>query len=141
MAARRRLDSRSKGKRGELAWVNELKALGHYAERTVQRSGRGGGPFDVLAIDFGIPNWEVKLEEKLNVAQALDRAAEDAGDRIWAMAWKRKYKGWYISMNIRAMVSLIIWAFNRGRALPHIDIVKDLPEREARPPLAAQEAR
>lgn len=41
-----------------------------------------------------IPHWEVKGEEALNLPAAMDRAAEDAGDRFWGLAWRKKRKPW-----------------------------------------------
>jgi Holliday junction resolvase len=101
------LNSRAKGKRGELQWVNYLKEHGYPARRSVQHSGRGGGPFDVIAEHCPIPDWEVKLEEKLNLWAAMDRAAEDGKGKAWALAWRRKQKKWIVVIEAEKLMELL----------------------------------
>lgn len=103
----KRLNSRRKGANGERMWAKVLCLAGYPAERTAQRSGKGGGPMDVESPLCPVPHWEVKLEEKLNLPAAMERAREDANGRMWALAWKQKYKKWIVAMDLDMFLKLI----------------------------------
>lgn len=107
---KRRISSKAKGKRGELMLANLFKSWGFPAARTVQHSGRGGGPFDVEAPSMPVPHWECKFVEELNIRAAMARAEEDAGDRIWGLATRVKHKKWIFCMNEDAFRRLLIEA-------------------------------
>lgn len=105
--ARAKLNSRAKGKRRELQWAHLLKSWGFPAERTAQRCGKGGGPFDVEAPTCPIPCWEVKGVEELNLVVAIDRATEDSQGRPWALAWKRNHRDWVVAMSVELLQELL----------------------------------
>lgn len=107
MPARKRLNSRKKGARVERALANLFKEWGFPAERTAQRSGKAGGPFDVLAPTMPIPQWESKGEEALNLHAAMARAAEDADGRVWALAWRKKRQPWIFCLHEEAFKKLL----------------------------------
>lgn len=106
MPARKRLNSRKKGARVERALANLFKEWGFPAERTAQRSGKAGGPFDVLAPTMPIPQWESKGEEQLNLHAAMARAAEDADGRVWGLAWRKKRQPWIFCLHEEALKEL-----------------------------------
>ena len=69
------MNSRNKGKRGELELANMLKTYGYDTRRGVQYSGINGDA-DVVGLP-GI-HIEVKRVEKLNVSEALKQSIRDA---------------------------------------------------------------
>lgn len=69
------MNSRMKGKRGELEAVRALRAIGLEAERTVQHEGRGSAG-DVRL--FGCnAHLEVKLREQFTVYKHMQQAIRD----------------------------------------------------------------
>lgn len=74
----RKINSRDKGKRGELAWRDVLRAAGWpAAERGQQRAGGADAP-DVRGGPPGV-HWEVKFVEALQARKALEQATRDSG--------------------------------------------------------------
>jgi hypothetical protein len=71
----RRINSRSKGKRGELEAAAEVRKYGYSSRRGQQFSGSGDSP-DVIHSVPGI-HLEVKRCEKFRIWVAIDQANED----------------------------------------------------------------
>lgn len=101
-----RVNSRAKGKRGELAAVNYLKSLGFAdARRTAQYNGRFGRgdvecpeslPTLNVEVKFGVGGMD--LGTSLHTAACL-QAARDAEDDPWVVLWKPKgAKQWRLSV-------------------------------------------
>lgn len=80
------MNSRSKGKRGELEWRDFLRERGVEAERGQQRAGGPGSP-DVRS-DLPI-HFEVKFTDKLEMWPAIEQAQDDSGDLPWAVVTRR----------------------------------------------------
>ena len=72
------MNSKAKGKRGELDAVHALNELGHDTHRTAQYSGVEGMIGDIAGID-GL-HVEVKWVEKLNPYKAFHQACRDCPD-------------------------------------------------------------
>lgn len=90
------INSCAKGKRGERAWRDFLRAVGVSARRGRQFSGSPDSP-DVVS-DDGF-HWEVKWVENLNVLSAIEQSVRDAGaDKIPAVAFKKNKTGWMVAM-------------------------------------------
>ena len=70
------MNSRDKGKRGELAWRDKLIEQGYEARRGQQHAGGGDSP-DVVHNVPGV-HYEVKWVEALNHHDAMDQARRDA---------------------------------------------------------------
>ena len=70
------INSRSKGKRGELELVRLIKENGYEARRTAQYCGKTGEAADVIGLP-GI-SVECKRVEKLNIYDAIAQATRDA---------------------------------------------------------------
>ena len=89
------MNSKDKGKRGELAWAKLCREQGfHKAMRGQQYNGLGGE--DCVNLPF---IWqEVKWVEKLNIHDAMTQAIQDAGEKIPIVAHKRNYKPWLVTM-------------------------------------------
>ncbi|MGO8677732.1 MAG: hypothetical protein ACLQVX_17890 [Limisphaerales bacterium] len=86
-----------KGKRGERAWRDELRAHGYEARRGQQFCGSPGSP-DVVCADLPRFHFEVKAVERLNVHQAMAQAVNDAADNVPVVAHKRNRGGWLVTM-------------------------------------------
>lgn len=71
------MNSRDKGKRGELEFRDELRRRGYEAERGQQRAG-GTDSQDVRHNVPGV-HFEVKRVERFNLYDAVNQARRDAG--------------------------------------------------------------
>jgi len=91
------MNSCDKGKRGERAWRDELRAHGYEARRGQQFSGSPDSP-DVVCPDLPVFHFEVKAVQRLNVQTAMAQAVEDAGEKIPVVAHKKSRSGWLITM-------------------------------------------
>lgn len=92
------VNSRQKGKRGELEIAHILKERGYDARRGQQFSGANGDP-DVVGLD-GI-HMEVKRVEALNIYKAMEQSINDARDDETAVVMHRKNgKEWLTTMRL-----------------------------------------
>ena len=92
------VNSRQKGKRGELEIAHILKERGYDARRGQQFSGANGDP-DVVGLD-GI-HMEVKRVEALNIYKAMEQSINDARDKETAVVMHRKNgKEWLTTMRL-----------------------------------------
>ena len=75
------INSKQKGKRGELYVVNRFKEQGYDCNRTAQFKGNTGRADDIEGIDY--IHCEVKFVENLNISKAMEQAIRDskASDR------------------------------------------------------------
>ena len=99
------MNSRQKGKRGELMLVRRLKEYGYDCRRSVQYNGQTGDAADVL----GLPgvHIECKFVERLNVQDAVDQAVRDAKEgRLRAVFHKRSRCDWLVTMPIDDWIQL-----------------------------------
>ena len=76
-----KINSKAKGKRGELFVVNKFKDRGYQCNRTAQFKGNTGRADDIEGIDY--IHAEVKFVENLNLEKAMEQAIRDskASDR------------------------------------------------------------
>lgn len=98
------INSRSKGKRGELEWVHFLKAHGINARRGQQYAGGSDSP-DVIS-DLAL-HFEVKRLEKLNIEKACEQATRDAKGKQWAVAHRRNKGQWRVTVDAKLFIELI----------------------------------
>jgi hypothetical protein len=90
------MNSREKGKRGERLWRDELRAQGYAARRGQQFSGSPDSP-DVICDALPGIHFEVKCVERLNIYDAFDQAARDAGVKAPVVAHKRNFRPWLVT--------------------------------------------
>lgn len=101
------MNSRSKGKRGELQWRNFLIDNGFTARRGQQFSGGAESP-DVICDELDLKfHPEVKHVENLNVYKAIDQALNDCGSKIPYVAHRKNRKDWLVTMTAVDWVELI----------------------------------
>jgi Holliday junction resolvase len=99
------MNSKQKGKRGELAWAHFLTDNGFGARRGQQFSGSPDSP-DVICA--GLPfHFEVKRVEKLNMRDATAQASGDCGGKPWVVAHKCNNGKWLVTMDAEQWLDLV----------------------------------
>lgn len=92
------MNSRQKGKRGELEFSRLCREHGYETRRGQQYCGANGDA-DVVGLP-GI-HIEVKRVEKLNIEDAMAQARRDAKGKIPIVAHRRNNKVWKITMDAK----------------------------------------
>ena len=94
------VNSKQKGKRGELELVKILRKLGFNTRRTAQYNGKETGSLaDLIGIE-GV-HIECKRVEKLNIDTAMDQAIRDSKENEAPMVFHRKNgRPWFVTMGI-----------------------------------------
>lgn len=114
------INSKNKGKRGELGWCRFCKDQGYDVHRTAQYCGNTGEAADCVGLP-GI-HQEVKFVERLNIQDAMDqsrRDAEAAGKgEIPIVAHKRSQCEWLVTMRAEDFFTLFR-EYDAGRALAY----------------------
>lgn len=95
------INSKQKGKRGELEWVKFCREHGYNCRRTAQYCGNTGEASDVVGLP-GI-HQEVKRVERLDIYAAVDQAVRDAaasgnGD-LPVLAHRKNNRRWLVTMD------------------------------------------
>lgn len=102
------MNSRQKGKRGELEFVHFLKSMGHEARRGQQYAGGTDSP-DVIA--KGIlkdVHFEVKRREAGNPYEWLKQAYQDASKlSLPVVAHKRNQEEWIAILDMKQFIILM----------------------------------
>lgn len=91
------MNSKDKGKRGELLLARFLREHGYEARRTAQYCGSTGDAADVV----GLPGLhiECKFVERLDVRKALWQAVRDAqAGRVPVVFHKRSREAWLVTL-------------------------------------------
>ena len=89
------MNSKQKGKRGELELARVLREYGFFTRRGVQYKGGEDSP-DVVGLP-GI-HIEVKRVEKLNIYDAIAQAKRDAGKLLRAVFHRKNNCEWLVTM-------------------------------------------
>lgn len=98
------MNSRNKGKRGELELARTLRDHGYDAKRGQQYKGGGDSP-DVLGLP-GI-HIECKRVERLNLTAAYQQSLHDAaGGEIPAVFHKRNREPWLVTVTLEDFLKL-----------------------------------
>lgn len=98
------MNSRQKGKRGELEAAKVLKEYGYETRRGQQYSGATGDA-DVVGLP-GI-HLEIKRVEKLNISEAMKQSIRDARDGELPVVMHRKNREtWLVTMPLRIFMVL-----------------------------------
>ena len=106
------MNSKRKGKRGELELAKKLQEYGFNTRRGQQYSGLGGD--DVVGLE-GI-HIECKRAERLNVYDAMKQACKDAeADELPAVFWRKNKEQWLVTMALCDWIELYkgwLWSEN-----------------------------
>lgn len=94
------INSKQKGKRGELEICRLLRNYGYDARRSVQYNGKAqAGQADVVGLP-GI-HMEIKRVEKLNINEAMWQARRDAKEHeIPAVFHRKNGQSWNVTMKL-----------------------------------------
>ena len=98
------INSKTKGKKGELELAHKLKEYGYDTTRSVQYNGKDGQA-DVI----GLPNIhiECKRQERLNIYDAITQAKRDAKNGDKPIVFHRKNRcNWLITMELNEFMEL-----------------------------------
>ena len=91
------MNSKRKGKRGELEWAAYCRQQGYDCRRTAQYCGNTGDASDVVGLT-GI-HQEVKRVEHLNIYEAIEQAERDKKDfEIPIVAHRKNRFPWLVTM-------------------------------------------
>ena len=91
------MNSKLKGKRGELELAKILRGYGFSARRGVQYKGGQDSP-DVLGLE-GI-HIECKRVEKLFLEEAMDQSIEDSGKDMPSVMHRKNGRPWLVTMRL-----------------------------------------
>ena len=109
------MNSRRKGKNGELEIAKILRSYGYEARRSVQYSGANGDA-DVV----GVPgvHLEIKRVEKLNIDNAMEQSIRDAlEDETPVVMHRKNGKKWLVTMRLDDWMKL----YERGISNGNVD--------------------
>lgn len=99
------MNSREKGKRGELEWARVCRDHGYDCRRTAQYCGKTGDASDVVGLR-GI-HQEIKRVERLDLEGAVSQAVRDAKPGlIPVVAHRRNNCGWLVTMRAEDWFSM-----------------------------------
>jgi Holliday junction resolvase len=110
------VNGREKGKRGERAWRDELRANGYDARRGQQFSGSPDSP-DVICDALAFLHFEVKCVERLNIEDAMEQARHDAAARFPIVAHKRNHRRWLVTMDAETFFRFLRGDFSNAEKL------------------------
>ena len=100
------MNSRDKGKRGELDLVHALKGYGIMARRGQQFSGINGDA-DVI----GLPGFHIeckRVERGLNLEKALEQSERDAREgEVPVVMHRRNRERWKVTMSLDCFMAMI----------------------------------
>lgn len=103
------MNSRAKGKVGELEWRDVLRAHGYEARRDGQQG--AGGSADAPDVRHNIPgvHFEVKRVEAINIGRCMAQAVKDAGGKLAPLvAHRRNREEWLITMRADDFFSFLL---------------------------------
>ena len=99
------MNSRDKGKRGELEFAAYLRERGFEARRGQQFSGGGDSP-DVVHSIPGV-HLEVKRVEQFRLYDAVEQAVADAGDKMPVVVHRRNRGEWVAILHVDDLLELL----------------------------------
>ena len=102
-----KINSRQKGKRGELQFRDVLRKHGIVARRGQQYAGTADGESPDVIHDLEGIHFEVKWVERLNIWDAMSQARNDCGDKIPVVAHKRNGTCWLVTLPAEDFLGLI----------------------------------
>lgn len=93
------INSKKKGKNGELELASKLKEYGFNCRRSQQFCGKGGESADVVGLPF--IHIEVKRNEHLNIDEALEQAKRDSKEnRIPCVFHRKNRTKWKVTLDL-----------------------------------------
>lgn len=100
-----KINSKAKGKAGELELSHKLQEYGYDTRRTNQYCGNTGDASDVVGLN-GI-HIECKRVERLNLYDAMSQAIHDSKDGLLPTVFHRKNRcDWLVTMRLEDWINL-----------------------------------
>jgi len=99
------VNSKRKGKTGELEWVAFLKKHGIDARRGQQYKGTKDSP-DVIS-SLNHIHFEVKRVEALNIYKAIKKAQKEANKAIPVVAHRKNREKWLVTMRGEDFIDMV----------------------------------
>lgn len=99
------INSREKGRRGEVELAHELEKYGYKAYRSQQYCGANGDA-DVV----GLPgvHIECKRQERLNIYDAMEQSISDAKeDEMPVVMHRKNRKPWLVTLELKDFMELL----------------------------------
>lgn len=108
------VNSKNKGKRGELELCHEFAKHGIEVHRSQQYCGMDDGEADVVGL-HGI-YAEVKRVERLNVSDAMRQAERDAiNNRMPTVFHRKNGEPWLVTMRLDSWVEMYkVWTYRKN---------------------------
>ena len=101
-----KINSKRKGRVGELEVANILKAHGYDARRTAQFCGNTGEAADVIGLD-GF-HLEVKRCETTKIWDWIHQAENDhKADTVPLVVFRRSHEQWQVALSLEAFLELL----------------------------------
>ena len=100
------INSRNKGKVGELELAHALTEAGFEARRGQQFAGGGDSP-DVVCQPLAGYHFEVKRVEAGNLYKWLKQAIRDAGSKVPVVAHRRSREDWVVVLRLSDFLNLL----------------------------------
>lgn len=92
------INSKKKGKTGELELAKVLRDYGFKCRRTQQYAGKTEESADIVGLPF--IHIECKRVEKLNIYEAIGQAVRDAKLRLPAVFHRKNRSEWLVTMRL-----------------------------------------
>ncbi len=92
------INSKRKGKTGELELAHKLGEYGFKCRRTQQYAGKVENSADVIGLPF--IHCEVKRVEQLNIDKAMEQAVRDSKTGLPAVFHRKNHKDWLVTMRL-----------------------------------------
>lgn len=103
------MNSRAKGKNGELELAAALREFGYEARRGQQFKGGGDSP-DIVCDGLADFHVECKRVESGNLYNWLDQAIRDAGGKTPVVMHRRSRKGWVAILRLEDFLALTLFS-------------------------------
>lgn len=103
---KKKINSRTKGKTGELELAEFLRGMGYAARRGQQFSGGGDSP-DVVTDIPGV-HLECKRVEAGSLYNWLAQAKRDAGTKVPVVAHRRNKEEWVAILPLKSLFELLL---------------------------------
>jgi Holliday junction resolvase len=97
------INSRKKGKAGELEVAHLFTAAGFASRRGQQHKGGSDSP-DILVHGLEYYYFEVKRVEKLNIFKAFEQATRDSGDKTPVVLFRRNRGEWLVCFKFQDFI-------------------------------------
>ena len=104
---KKKVNSRAKGKRGELEAAKLIAATFNVNARRGQQFAGGSDSPDIVSDVEGI-HWEIKRVENLNVLNAIKQAVRDAGDgNVPVVLHRKNGEEWLLTLRFADIKILV----------------------------------